>query len=422
MDNQEVRQSRGAKRGFSFGYIVVVAALCVMVAAYGTRSAFGVFFKPVLTEFGWTRALISGALSLSMIVQGSLAIVMGGLNDRLGPRIVLTLSGFLLGLGYLLMSQIGAVWQLYLFHGVIVGVGMSGVLVPLLSTVARWFVARRNVMTGIVVAGIGIGTLIAPPVATWLISARNWRVAYIILGGIALIVVVLAAQFLKRDPTKMGQLPYGGNEASQQGFKARTEGFSLREAAHTRQLWVVFAMFVCLGFCLFSILVHIVPHVTDLGISAARAASILAAMGGVGIAGNVVLGGAGDRIGNRRVCVIGFILMAACLFWLPLVTEVWMFYLFAVVFGFGHGGCTTSESPLVAKLFGLSSHGSILGVVSLGFTIGAAIGPFVTGCIFDATGSYRVAFLLSATIGIVGLVLAALLTPIKAEQGKAKVS
>jgi len=128
---------------------------------------------------------------------------MGGLNDRLGPRIVLTIAGFLAGLGYLLMSQIGAAWQLYLFHGVVVGVGMSGILVPMLSTVARWFVARRNVMSGIVMAGIGVGTLVASPVANWLISVYEWRVSYIIMGSIVLIVTVLAAQFLKRDPTSM---------------------------------------------------------------------------------------------------------------------------------------------------------------------------------------------------------------------------
>ena len=400
---------------------MVAAALCAMMAAYGTRSAFGVFFKPMLTEFGWTRALISGSLSLSMIIQGPLAIIMGGLNDRLGPRIVLTLAGFLAGLGYLLMSQIGAAWQLYLFHGVIVGIGMSGILVPMLSTVARWFVARRNVMSGIVMAGIGVGTLVASPVANWLISVYEWRVSYIIMGSIVLIVTVLAAQFLKRDPTSMGQLPYGGNEASQQVFKARPDGFSLREAAYTRQLWVVFAIFVCLGFIQFSIMLHIVPHITDLGISSASAASILAAIGGMSVAGNVVLGGAGDRIGNRQVCIIGFVLMLVSLFSLVVVTEVWMFYLFAVVFGFGNGGCNTSESPLVAKLFGLNSHGSILGIVSLGFTIGAAIGPFLTGYIFDVSGSYQTAFLVCGAIGIVGLVLAALLAPLKAERGEAKI-
>ena len=420
MAGQEARQVPGAEPGFFYGYIVVAAAFCSMVAMYGTRSIFGVFFKPMLAEFGWTRALTSGALSLSMLVQGSLAAVMGGLSDRFGPRVVLTLSACLVGLGYLLMSRVDALWQLYLFYGVIIGVGMSGVLVPLLSTVARWFVARRNMMTGIVVAGIGISGLIAPPLSNWLVSAYDWRVSWIVLGVIVLVVGVLAAQFLKRNPAQMERVPHDGNEGGEQVLKTGAGGFSPKEAVHTWQFWVVVAMFFCLGFCLFTILVHIVPHVTDLGISAASAANVLAIMGGAGIIGNIVLGGAGDRIGNRLVCLIGFILMVADLFWLVSVTEVWMFYLFAAILSFAIGGGTTAESPLVAALFGLKSHGLILGMVSFGFTIGGAVGPFLTGYIFDVTGSYRAAFLVCAAIGIVGLILTALLRPITGEQGKTK--
>jgi len=318
------------------------------------------------------------------------------------------------------MSQVGALWHLYLFYGVIIGVGMSGVLVPLLSTVARWFVARRNMMTGIVVAGIGIGGLVAPLLASWLVSVYDWRVSWMVLGGIILVIGVLAAQFLKRNPARIEQVPCGGNEGGEQVLKAGVGGFSLREAVYTWQFWVVVAMFFCLGFCLFTILVHIVPHVTDLGISATTAANILAVMGGAGIVGNIVLGGAGDRIGNRLVCIIGFILVSADLFWLVSATEVWMFYLFAVILNFAVGGCTTAESPLVAALFGLKSHGLILGMVSFGFTIGAAVGPFLTGYIFDVTGSYRAAFLVCAAIGIVGLILAALLRRITGEQGKTR--
>jgi len=420
MAGQKARQSPGAEPGFFYGYIVVAAALCIMVAIWGAYYAFGVFFKPVLTEFGWTRAMTSGAFSLSMILHGLLGIVMGGLTDRLDPRMVLTLCGFFLGLGYLLMSQLGAVWQLYLFYGVIIGTGMGGAWVPLLSTVARWFVKRRSMMSGIVLTGTSIGALIAPLVASQLISTYDWRMSYIIMGSLVLVVVALVAQFLRRDPAQMGQVPYGESKGEEQGLKARTDGFSLKEAVYTRQFWVVFAMFLCFGFFMFAVIVHIVPHATDLGISAVSAANILATIGGLAIVGRVVLGSAADRIGNRRVFIIGFILLSAALFWLVPAREVWMLYLFAAVFGFAHGGVGASESPLVARLFGLSSHGLILGVTSLGFTTGAAVGPFLAGYIFDVTGSYQVAFLVCAAIGIVGLILTSLLTPIKGERGKTK--
>ena len=351
MANQKVWQSpTGAEPRFFYGYIVVVAAFFIMVLMWGIFFTFGVFFKPLLTEFGWTRAVTSGAFSLSWIIQGLLAIVMGRVNDRLGPRIVITVCGSILGLGYLLMSQISTLWQLYLFYAVLIAIGMSGTFVPLASTVARWFVKRRGMMTGIVVAGTGIGGLIAPPVANWLISIYDWRVSYIILGSIALVVVVLVAQLLRRDPTQVGQMPYGENK-EETGLKGGTEAFSLKEAASTRQFWLIFSMFLCLGFCMNTILVHIAPHATDLGFSAANAANILATVGGVGVIGRVVLGSAADRIGNRQVFIIGFVLMAAALFWLVPATEAWTLYLFAAVFGFASGGCVMSESPLVAGAF-----------------------------------------------------------------------
>ena len=311
---KKVQKPSSAEPRFFYGYIVVAAALCIMLMIYGTRFAFGVFFKPVLTEFGWTRAMTSGAFSLSMVMEGLLGIIMGGLNDRLGPRVVLTLCGFLAGLGYLLMGQVNSVWQLYLFYGVIIGTGMSGVFVPLVSTVARWFIKRRSMMTGIVMSGVGMGALIAAPMANRLISTYDWRISYIILGSIVLVVVILAAQFLRRDPTQMGQAPYGESKEEQR-LKLGTEGFSLSEAAYTRQFWMVFIMLLCHGFCMFAISVHIVPHATDLGISATAAANILATTGGLAIIGRVLMGSAADRIGSRQALAIGYVLMSAALFW-----------------------------------------------------------------------------------------------------------
>ena len=410
MASQKVLRSPDAKIGFFYGYIVVAAAIFIMVVVFGVYTAFGIFFKPMLAEFGWTRAMTSGAFSLSWIMHGLLSIVMGGLNDRFGPRIVLTLCGLLLGLGYLLMSQISTVWQLYLFYGVIIGTGMASSWVPLMSTVARWFVARRSMMTGIVMSGGGIGALVTPPVANLLISTYDWRMSYIILGSTVLVVVVLAAQLLRRDPTRMGQVSYGGNKCGERVLKVRTEGFSFKEVVYTGQFYVVLAIFFCLGFCAYAIMVHIAPHATELGISTASAANILATVGGLSIVGRVVLGGIADRIGNRKTFIIGFILIAAALFWLVPAKETWMLYFFAVVFGFAWG-VGALASPLVAELFGLSSHGANLGVINFGYCIGAAVGPFVAGYAFDVTSSYQMSFLVGIIIAIFGLILTILLMP-----------
>jgi MFS family permease len=417
MTDNKVLSSFDAKPGFFYGYVVVVAASCIMLVVWGSYFAFGVFFKPMLGEFGWSRAVISGAFSISMVTQSLIGVVVGRVTDRLGSRILMTLCGFLLAIGYLLMSQVNAVWQIYMVYGVVIGIGMSGSFVSLTSTVAKWFIKRRVVMTGIVLSGSGIGGLIAPPLATRLISTYHWRVSYLIMGGVVLVVVTIAAQFLRRDPTQMGQVPYGGSRGEQR-LGIRTWGFSLKEAVYTRQFYIVSAMFFCFGFGMFALMVHIVPHASELGFQAVTAANILAINGGLMIVGRLVLGSAADRFGNRPIFIIGFILMLATVFRLVSAIEIWTLYLCAAVFGFANGGMGTSESPLVAELFGLSSHGLILAITGSGFTIGAAVGPFMAGYLFDIAGNYRMAFLFCAVISIFGLILTLLLTPLKAEPGK----
>ena len=412
MVNKYVRRSLDTRR-FFYGYIVIVASFCIFMVMYGTRFAFGVFFKPMLTDLVLTRAEISGAVSLSWIMQGLASIAAGRVNDNLGPRIVITACGIILGLGCLLMSQISTLRQLYLFYGVVIGVGMGGSFVPLTSTVARWFAKRRSMMTGIVLAGNGIGILLGPLLATWLISRYEWRLSYIIIGSIALVAIILLAQLLRRDPAQVGQMPYGENKDAKQVLKPATKAFPIKEAVYTRQFWLLSGMSLCLGFSLQAILVHIVPHATDLKISAINAANILAAIGGVSVIGRFLLGSAGDRIGNRQVFIIGFALMAASLLWLVSATEVWALFLFAAVFGFAIGGCVTSPPTLVAKLFGLNSHGLILGFTSLGFCLGGAAGPFVAGYIFDMTNSYQNFFVICAAVSVIGLILTVLLTPPK---------
>jgi len=382
-----------------------------MIATVGTRSAYGVFFKPLQSEFGWNRATTSGAFSLSMVMEGIAGAFMGGLNDRLGPRKVLTFCCILLGAGYLLMSKIGSIWQLYVLYGLVAGIGMSGSFVPLLSTVTRWFKTRRAIMTGIVAAGVGIGAIITPLVTNWLISLYDWRTSYLILGGVVLVICVCAAQFLKRDPSQIGQLPYGENKGSGLVLNRDAEGYTLREATRTRQLWLLIAMFLCSGFCSVTPMVHFVPHATDIGFSSATAANMLAVMGGASIAGNIVMGAVADKIGSRQVFIFSFIVMAVLILWLTSVAQAGMLYLFAAVFGFIMGGMYAVEAPLVAWLFGLKSHGLIYGINGIALTTGAAIGPFMAGYIFDVTASYHTAFLVCAAISIVGLVLMVLIRP-----------
>lgn len=414
MSNQAVHRTTNTESRFFYGYIVVAASLLIILLTYGMRTSFGVFFKPMINEFDWTRALTSGAVTLSMLMQGLWGILMGRVNDRFGSRLVITLCCFLSGAGLLLMYLVNSSWQLYLFYGVIFGMGMGGVFVALFSTVARWFVKQRGIMTGIVAAGIGAGTLIMAPVADWLISLYDWRVSNLILGSVAMVIGIITAQFLRRDPAQMGLVPYGQNENRAENMSPVVAGgLSLRETVATRQFWMLAIVFFSLGYSIFTVTIHLVPHIIDLQISATTAAVILAVSGGMQVVGGILIGGIADRIGNRRALVIGFVITAAAMFWLLPVNSVLMFYLFAVVYGVGVSGGGIMEPIIVAELFGMKSHGLILGVVSFVFTVGGAVGPLVTGYVFDLTGSYQTAFLVCAILDVAAVVLVAFLRPIR---------
>ena len=412
MDKYEALPSIGSKKPkFFYGYVIVAAAFVMLTVMGGTYYSFGVFFTPLLTEFGWTRAMTAGAFSLCIMLEGVLGMVMGRATDRWGPRMVITLCGFFLGVGYLLMSQTTSLWQFYLFYGVIVGIGLGGIWVPPVSIVVRWFTKRRNMMTGIAVAGTGIGGLITPLIANWLISIYGWRVSYVILGSVVLVLIVLAAQFLKRDPAQVGQLPYGENGKGIHELQLGNNGLSFREAVHTKQLWLVSGMFFLFGFCVFTIMIHIVPHAIELGIPSASAANILAIIGGVGIAGKTIMGMATDKIGTRTGIIIGFVLMLVSLLWLVAARELWMLYLFAIIFAFGYATMVALMSPIIVELFGLSSVGILLGIVNFAATIGCAIGPVLAGWLFDINGSYQLAFLISAAASLIGLIITLFLRP-----------
>ena len=384
-----------------------------MVISWGIFLSFGVFLEPLLTEFGLTRAVTSSTYSLALLANGLLSIVIGRLNDKFGPRLIMTGCGLSLGLGYLLMSQISAVWQIYVLYGVLIGIGLSGTFVPLASTVAKWFVKKRGLMTGIMTAGQGLGLMIMAPIITWLLTNYGWRLSYVIVGIIVLVVILSAAQFLKRDPAQIGQLAYDESRAKAGSSNMKMTGFSLQEAMHTKEFWMLAIMFLSVFFCLGTITVHVVIHATGLGIPATAAAKILALIGGAGILGRIILGSIGDRTGNKSVSIISFSLMSAALCWLTMAKELWMLYLVAVVFGLGFGGLLALLSPMSAELFGLRSHGVILGILMFGAEIGESAGPTLAGWIFDIHGSYQWAFLISLALSTIGIMLSSLLRPSK---------
>jgi len=395
-----------------YGHIIVAASFAIQWICVGTMFTYGIFFKHLANDFGWSRATISGASSLAFVFGGLIGIIAGRLNDRFGPKIIIAVSGISLGLGYLLMSQLQTPWQLYLFYGIIVGIGFSGHDVVTLSTIARWFVRRRGMMTGITKVGTGAGQLIMPLIATVLIAGFGWRTSYVIIGWAVIALYIILSQFMRRDPQQMGLLPDGETDASTWASESTEQGLSLGEVIRTRQFWTICLAYFTVIYCLLTVIIHIVPHATDMGITETKAAGILSVIGAISMAGRLVIGTASDKIGGKRTMTICFCILIACTLWLQIASEMWMLYLFAVVYGFAHGGFYTLISPLIAHQFGTKAHGAIFSIVYFAGTVGGAIGPLLAGYIFDISQSYQPAFWILTGLSLTGLLVISTLKPL----------
>ncbi len=407
MPEEKTSYSSEIVRYSTSAVVAVMGAFLIMSMFGATRSAFGVFFKPVMNEFGWTRAETSAAFSLAWAVHGLSGIVIGRLTDRFGSGAVLLFCGLFMGAGHILMSQISQIWQLYLYYGVIIGIGCS-VHIPILAYIARRFSERRSLMTGIVMAGVGAGQMVAPLVTAWLIATFTWQTSYIILGVIAMTIVVVSS-FLLRKPSSSSVVEDRRKDVAPPSSAYKTRASSSYRALLTWKFWVAWLMFFCIAFSGQAFIVHIVPYITDLGIDTTVAAGVLSLLGVMMVVGRIVVGNAADRIGNDMAFLLGFIITGLAMLLLLGSPGIVGIYLFAVIFGFAWSTGILS-SPLVAKIFGVRALGTIFGFSNLGYTLGCALGPYVFGRIYDVSGSYHQAFILNIGISAAGLILAAMLT------------
>ncbi|HSR10228.1 MAG TPA: MFS transporter [Thermodesulfobacteriota bacterium] len=387
---------------FFYGYVVVGAAFIIMVLAWGSNRSFGVFVEPILRDFGWTRAALSGSFTLNAIVMGVLTLVAGRATDRFGPRAVLIVCGCFAGLSFILSSRIDAVWEFYVFYGVFGGIGMSGLLIPLMAAVLRWFTKYRGFMSGILVSGAGFGNMSGPLICTFLISFLGWRSTFLMLGIVTTGVICLSAVFVRRDPSELGLAPLGANEGISK-LSGGITGMSFRQAFRTRPFWMINLISFCDLFLINVLVVHIVIHAIDMGIPATAAATVFSLAAGMSIVGRLIMGTVADRIGNRRALLVCLSASVSAFVILLFARSLPMLYVFSVCYGLGLWSTGAIMSPLVAELFGLKSHATIFSFAVFVSSIGSAAGPVLAGMLFDRTGSYQSAFFLCLGVSLVSV-------------------
>lgn len=398
------------KTGFFYGYVITAAAFAVWLIGFGTYTPiFGVFLKPLTEEFGWTRAETSLGYSLSLLLYGFFSIFAGWLTDRLGPRIVVTVLGSFLGIGYLLLSQINVLWQFQLCYALLGAIGTSAIIAPVMASIARWFVRKRGMMMGIAQAGAGIGGLVFAPLAGWLILNYNWRSAYIIIGVLNLALIIGSGLFFRRSPGDAGQLPDGANEVMTEQAKQNRNipaiELSLRDAIHTSQFWIIFGIYFSFGFLRSTFTTHIAAYVQDVGYSLAQGAYVLATITGTSIIGRIGMGRVADKIGNRSTFMICYAATALIMIWGLINKDLWGFYLFATVFGISWGAQAVLRFAITSEAFGVVSLGLLTGVFMLAEGGAATIGSYFAAYVFDIIGSYAPAFWTSMALAVMGIIL-----------------
>ena len=412
-----MRHGSGERQGRIFyGWVIVACCLLITLVVFGVIYSFGNFFTSLEEEFQLSRAATSGIFAAYMVLSPAVAVAGGWALDRHGPRIVVAAMGLATGLSMFLTGQVEHVWELYLTYSLLMAVGTGAATNVVMSTGSRWFLRRRGAALGMIGSGCGLGTVIMAPIAAHLIAAFDWRFCLLVLAIAVCTLMLLAAWFLKKEPSAVEAQADGWRDAPLQintaEVKSAPAGSSLIEAVKTRSYWIFLFNWFSVSFCLHMIMTHIVPRAEDLGIGPVQAASIVGVIGAVSVPSRILGGFLSDTAGRKTIAVVCALLHTLALLWLTASTQMWMFYVFAVLYGIAYGGIDAPILALIGDHFGMRRVGVIMGSLTAGWGAGAALGPYIAGYIYDVSSSYVAAFAMgSAFIALAALVVSRLEKP-----------
>lgn len=391
-------------RSLFHGWRVVAGAFAVTFFGFGSAYAFSGFIEPLQHDFAASRGSVSLVFSLAGFLYFGLGVISGPLADRWGSRRLAVLGMLLMGAGLALASVANNLTEVYLAYGLGVGLGVGFSYVPALGAVQRWFTKRRGFASGLAVSGIGVGTLVMPPLASVLIERTGWRGAYLVLGCLTAVIGGGMALLIENDPRQRGLGPDGGPPMSGPPL-VRAAGLSVREAIASRLFAALYAACLISSFGLFVPLVHLVPYATDHGIQPPEAVLLLSMIGVGSTAGRFFLGGLADRMGRQQALLVMFIGMAVALAVWALLTGFWGLLAFSFVFGVFYGGYVAVLPALVMDYFGGRAVSGIIGVLYTSVAFGTLVGPSAAGFAFDLSHSYTLPILASACANLIAAVI-----------------
>jgi MFS family permease len=396
-----------ARLPFYYGWLIVGIAFVTMAIGVTGRTAFSLLLPPLIDEFKWDRGLAAGAFSFGFLVSAILSPIVGRVMDARGPRIVILTGVALMSAGLLLAPLVRSPWQLYATLGVAVGGGANMMTYTVHSQfLPNWFVRRRGLAISIAFAGVGVGAVLLLPWLQTIILTKGWRASCVAMGWLVIFGIAPLALFVKKGPADVGQNPDGDRVSPDMTAKrnaasivdpvwAATE-WTLRRAARTARFWwIVLGYFLAL-IAWYAVQVHQTKYLVEIGFSPLVAAWALGAVSVIAIPGQILLGGLSDRIGREWIWTagcLGFVVSYGALLGLEHWPSNALLYLMVFAQGFLGYALTSVMGPIVAEIFEGPHYGSIFGTITIALIAGGAAGPWMAGAIHDATGSYRLAFL-----------------------------
>lgn len=403
--------------GFHYGWIVAGATFLALMTGAAVRSAPGILIAPLEDEFHWSRATISFAISVNLLLYGLMGPFTAAFMERFGIRRTVPIAFVLIGLGVGLTSVMRESWQLVLLWGVIVGIGTGAVANFLAAMIAtRWFTARRGFVLGIMSASVATGQLLFLPAIASITESLGWRAAVLSLVAVIFVVLPIVAYFLRDRPADVGLVPYGETGEPKAAPPPKGNPFALAfktlgEAIYVRDFWLLAGTFFICGASTNGLIgTHLIASCLDNGISAVTGASLLAAMGVFNLIGTTGSGWLSDRMDSRVMLAIFYGLRGLSLIYLPFsFVSPYGLTVFTMFYGLDWFATVAPTVRLITNAFGRERTGLVYGWIFVAHQLGGASAAYFGGVLRETLGTYLESFILSGLLCLIAAVLSLLI-------------
>ena len=399
---------------FHYAWVIVAVTFLVLLVASSVRAAPGVLITPLEKEFGWDRAAISAAIAASILTFGLGGPLSGGLIARFGPRRVALFGSLAIAVGLLPLLSLRDLWQLFVFWGVVVGLGTGAVGSVLGATVAhRWFRTHRGLVVGLFGAATSVGQLIFVPSMMALTVSDGWRSGIALLMGAAIVVSLPVLLFMRDRPADIGARPFGESETvSAEEKAADARRTPLGAALRTKDFWLLAGSFFICGYTSNGLVgTHLIPHAMEHGFTSVTSATAVGLMGAMNIVGTLGSGWLSDRFDNRKLLAAYYGFRALSLLALPFIFETQWLYAFAFLYGLDWIATVPPTVNLTATIFGRASLGQLYGWIFFSHMCGAALAAYAGGYFHTVLGDYHLMFISAALMGFIAVSLALRISP-----------